>query len=571
MILLRPSIDAQRATLKAALGATRLPENHEDIDSSDGSPHTIPQQSAFLTRTNDLEPLLHWLSPQRFVSGRREGCLSRLKDQRNIPLRLRIAALTAILVAVIVILMSTVAYATVYQSLTFSLDNQLEDKASTLLTRIESDPSEGNVERLVPLFKSSNPTIRISLNPSGSVHYYGDNLSALADATKRSGEDTSIKTVGNERVITKTGNGDSSVVLARGLTDIHTIVLILAVVLLGVALTGVLLAIFAGYIVASVALRPIADLQETTEYIAKTDDLRPIEISGKDEIANLAQSFNSMLAALSDSRRKQAEFVADAGHELKTPLTSMRTNIEMLLMMQNEAVKNKFTAEDMAEMEHDIMAQMDELTQLVQDLVDLSRGESKQSLQDDVDMEETLFDSMERVKNRRQDVTFRLETFPWAFRGDAFGMSRAVVNLMDNAAKWSPPNGVVRVKMIPVSEDAIEITFSDSGPGISPEERSKVFQRFYRSVEARKMPGSGLGLSIVHQTVEKHGGTITAEESDDGGAMIRIHLPSNLHNKSTEPVLKPENLDDVAHLVQKRGSNSRRVGEEFIQKWSRQR
>lgn len=569
MILQRPSIDAQRETLKAALGAAELPEGHQSVYSSDQSFGGASEHPALLTRTNELEPLLHWVLRDRSPE-RRTMLLLGWKKQRNISLRLRIAALTAILVAVMVILMSTVAYATVYKSLTFWVDNQLEDQASTLLTRIENDPSDGTVDRIVPFFKSYNPTIRVSLTPPGSVHYFGDDLSAIADFPAGNGVATAIKTVGNERVISKSGKDGALVVMARGLTDIQSIVLILAVVLLGVALTGAFLAIFVGYIVSTVALRPIADLQDATEYIAETDDLRPIEISGKDEIANLAHSFNTMLSALSDSRRKQAEFVADAGHELKTPLTSMRTNIEMLLMMQNPAVASKFTAEDMGEMEHDIISQMDELTQLVQDLVDLSRGESKESLHDAIDMEDVIYDSMERVKNRRQDVTFRLETFPCTLRGDAFGMSRAVVNLMDNAAKWSPPNGVVRVTMIPVSEDAIDITFSDSGPGISPEERSKVFQRFYRSLEARKMPGSGLGLSIVHQTIEKHGGTITAEESDDGGAMMRVHLSVTVDPKYEEPPTETEDLGDVAHLVQQRGSNSRRVGEEFIQKWSRQ-
>jgi signal transduction histidine-protein kinase/phosphatase MprB family protein len=251
---------------------------------------------------------------------------------------------------------------------------------------------------------------------------------------------------------------------------------------------------------------------------------------GNDELALLTMSFNQMLAALDQSRQRQAQLVADAGHELKTPLTSMRTNIELLMLLQKPGAP-QISDEEKKALEHDVMAQMEELSTLIGDLVDLAREDAAETELQETDLAQVAQTAFERVRRRRPDVEFRLHVTPWYLWGDAHSLGRAILNLMDNAAKWSPADGVVRVKMTRLDEGRMQITISDSGPGIPEEEREKVFERFYRCIQSRSMPGSGLGLAIVRQVVDRHGGSITAEESEDGGAMFRMILPGYDHEE----------------------------------------
>ncbi|HKM24576.1 MAG TPA: HAMP domain-containing sensor histidine kinase, partial [Corynebacterium sp.] len=248
-------------------------------------------------------------------------------------------------------------------------------------------------------------------------------------------------------------------------------------------------------------------------------------VKGNDEIAQLTGSFNKMLSSLQDSRTRQSQLVADAGHELKTPLTSMRTNIEFLMMLNRPGMEGRIPEQDRQDLERDVLAQMEELSTLIGDLIDLSREEAGETAREPVELDAVLDSSLERVRRRRNDIDFDVDLIPWHLVGDQFSLGRATLNLLDNAAKWSPPGGVVRVRMTPLSDDRVQLSFADSGPGISPEDRTRVFERFYRSPEARSQPGSGLGLAIVKQTVVRHGGTVRVEESDDGGTLVIVELP----------------------------------------------
>lgn len=157
---------------------------------------------------------------------------------------------------------------------------------------------------------------------------------------------------------------------------------------------------------------------------------------------------------------------------------------------------------------------------------------------EEVDVVDVIETSLERVERRRPDVTFILKLNDWFLYGDPAALGRAVLNLMDNAAKWSPEDGTVRIDLRPVGEDLVELTVADSGPGIPEDERAKVFDRFYRAIQSRSMPGSGLGLAIVKQVIARHGGTIAVEESDDGGALMRVRLPGSAV-RSAEPSIAP--------------------------------
>lgn len=287
-------------------------------------------------------------------------------------------------------------------------------------------------------------------------------------------------------------------------------------VLLIVGGIGVAVAAVAGGMVTRAGLRPVARLTQAAERVARTDDLRPIPVFGSDELARLTEAFNLMLRALAESRERQARLVTDAGHELRTPLTSLRTNVE-LLMASMEPGAPRLPEQEMVDLRADVLAQIEELSTLVGDLVDLTRDDAGQVVHETVDMSEVIDRSLERVRRRRNDIHFDVDAIGWQVYGDAAGLSRAVLNLMDNAAKWSPPGAHVGITLRQLDTTHAELVVSDRGPGIPLHERRLVFERFYRSTTARAMPGSGLGLAIVKKVVLNHGGLLRVEDTVPGG------------------------------------------------------
>ena len=310
--------------------------------------------------------------------------------------------------------------------------------------------------------------------------------------------------------------------------------------LLAVGGIGVVIAAVAGGMVARTGLRPVGRLTEAAERVARTDDLRPIPVIGSDELARLTEAFNAMLRGLAESRDRQARLVADAGHELKTPLTSLRTNVELLMACSTPGAP-PIPESELAELRSDVIGQIEELSTLVGDLVDLTREDNAHGrLLEDVEMTEVVERSLERVRRRRNDIHFDVDIIGWQVHGDAAGLSRAVLNLLDNAAKWSPPGGTVGLRLGQVDAAHAELVVSDQGPGISPEERGLVFERFYRSTSARAMPGSGLGLAIVKQVVVKHGGMIRIGETFPGGQPPGTAFHVLLPGQRTVSVYRPE-------------------------------
>ena len=283
-------------------------------------------------------------------------------------------------------------------------------------------------------------------------------------------------------------------------------------------------------------------------------------------MAQLTTSFNQMLEALQESRSQQSQFVADAGHELKTPLTSMRTNIELLMMLNRAGGGFGMSDEDRKDLEDDVMSQMNELSTLIGDLVDLAREDGNEREPEPVDLCEVMMASLERARRRRPDVEFLVRFIPWELDGDPFALGRATLNLMDNAAKWSPATGTVRVSMEQLSSHEVRLRFDDSGPGIAPEEREKVFERFYRSAEARSMPGSGLGLAIVKSVIERHDGTIKIRESNDGGTRMEVILPG----KPVPGEIYVDGLADPHEGLPGGKDDPSDRGEIFAQRWFNQ-
>nr|WP_243407778.1 HAMP domain-containing sensor histidine kinase [Frankia canadensis] len=310
--------------------------------------------------------------------------------------------------------------------------------------------------------------------------------------------------------------------LARPTTDVDRTLRDLAVVLLVVGVVGVVGSALAGRIVARAALKPVDAAAAAAEEVARTQDLSAlIPVTGSDEITRLAESLNSMLRALEASRARQRQLVDDASHELRTPLTSLRTNIELLLRAEANPHRPLPPA-DREALLRDVDAQMRELSGLVSELVELARDEVPAEEVERLDLADIVVAAAERARRRAYGKGIRIDVdaVSCLVDGQPNMLERAVTNLLDNAVKFSPPASVVRVRCA-----AGEVTVADDGPGIAVEDRAQVFDRFYRATSARGLPGSGLGLAIVADAVHSHGGSVTAEASPSGGALMRMRLP----------------------------------------------
>ncbi|MER5865697.1 HAMP domain-containing sensor histidine kinase [Kitasatospora sp. NPDC002040] len=296
----------------------------------------------------------------------------------------------------------------------------------------------------------------------------------------------------------------------------------LELILLGVAVFGIIGAGVTGRLVARSALKPVDRLTDVVEHIARTEEVgNTIPVHGDDEIARLSSSFNSMSTALANSRDRQTRLIADAGHELRTPLTSLRTNVDLLIRSNDtgrplpEATRTKLLG--------NMKAQMQELTLLIGDLLQLSRPDSPKPGQNPtvVALHEIADRAVERARLRGPGLHFDLAVHPWYVHGDAAGLERAVINLLDNAVKYSPPGGTVEVALVQG-----RLTVRDHGPGIPADELQYVFDRFWRSPSSRQLPGSGLGLSIVAQTVRDGGGEVSLGAPPEGaGTLATVRLP----------------------------------------------
>ncbi|WP_254716311.1 HAMP domain-containing sensor histidine kinase [Actinomadura sp. WMMB 499] len=325
------------------------------------------------------------------------------------------------------------------------------------------------------------------------------------------------------RVLTRpvrTGDGSTAAVtFALPLDDVQDPLGDLALLMAAVAALGVLASAGAGLMTARAGLRPVDELTGTVEHIARTEDLDVrIPEEGTDEIARLGRSFNTMTGALAASRERQRRLIADAGHELRTPLTSLRTNIDLLL--RADAAGRDLPEATRRTLLTSVKAQMLELSDLVGDLLELARPDQTGPVRETVALHDVVTRAVERARLRGPGLTVRHDTSPWYVPGDPASLERAVVNLLDNAVKFSPPGGAVDVRLA-----GGELTVRDHGPGIPPEDLPHVFERFWRSPSARSLPGSGLGLSIVARSVTESGGTVVLEPADGGGTLARVRLP----------------------------------------------
>lgn len=447
----------------------------------------------------------------------------------SVSLRWRVMLLAMSMVAMVVVLMSVAVYAVVSRALYDDIDNQLHSRARLLIESgsLAADPAkaiEGTAYSDVNAMLVNPGRAIYTANQQGQTLPLGEPEKDVV-----SGELLmSLRTVNHQRVLAVHLASGSSLLISKSLAPTGVVIKRLGTVLLIIGGIGVAVAAIAGGAVARAGLRPVARLTEAAERVARTDDLRPIPVFGSDELARLTEAFNMMLRALAESRERQARLVTDAGHELRTPLTSLRTNVELLMAAMKPGAP-QLPEEEMADLRADVIAQIEELSTLVGDLVDLTRDDAGGVTHEPVDMSEIVDRSLERARRRRNDIEFDVDVIPWQVYGDSAGLARAVLNLLDNAAKWSPSGGRVGVRLFQTGPVHAELVVADQGPGIPPQERRLVFERFYRSTSARAMPGSGLGLAIVKQVVLKHGGAIRVEDAvpngQPPGTAIHVVLP----------------------------------------------
>ncbi|NKQ58416.1 HAMP domain-containing protein [Amycolatopsis sp. K13G38] len=447
--------------------------------------------------------------------------------KRRMSLRARVTLLAAACVAGVMALVSIGAYVTVYNNLYQQVDDNLATRA---VAAMQTPQVRQGLQEFPGAFLTTADIEIGLLDSSGLLQYppggkrppAGHEELAVARGTASSSLRTDTAT--DTRVIALQYAPGQALVLAQSLGSTKQALNQLAAVLALIGGGGIVIAALAGTAVARTGLRPVERLTSATEHIARTGDLRPIPVSGDDELARLTHSFNTMLGTVAESQERQRQLVADAGHELRTPLTSLRTNLELLLSA-SRAGAPALSERDRADIETDIKAQLDELTQLIGDLVELARQDEPRTEFERVDMVEVVERALDRARRRAGEIEFAVQLQPWFLVGDHAALERAVLNLLDNAVKFSPPASTVRVVLRPLGDGTAVVEVGDSGPGIAEADLPKVFDRFYRSSEARTLPGSGLGLSIVKQAAERHGGTVYAGRAPEGGALITIRIP----------------------------------------------
>ncbi len=444
--------------------------------------------------------------------------------------RTRLALVAAAAVGVAVVTASVVVYLVVHNELLGEVDRALSHRYEEIATGPGIDIEEGYLHIAGPPPSQQSDYVQ-AVPATGRPFVQPGAAFALPPndrdrATARGGRNVyfSDRQVDDTeyRVLTFPGNPGFAVQIFRPLTEVNRTLHRITLFLIFIAAGGMAVAAALGLLVARTALKPVKRLTATTEAVTETRDLsQRIETTStsNDELGRLATSFNTMLGALEESSRSQRQLVADASHELRTPLTSLRTNIEVL------ARANELAPEDRERLLDDVIEQIDEMTVLIGELIELARESRPDAVVEpagEVRLDLLTADAIERTRRNRPSVEFETDLHESLVHGAPSTIERAVANLLDNAAKWSPPGGPVEVAV----RDG-EVLVRDHGPGIAEEDLPYVFDRFYRSRGARGMPGSGLGLAIVKQVAESHGGSVVAEQPPGGGTLMRLRLNGN--------------------------------------------
>ena len=447
--------------------------------------------------------------------------------------RARLVLASALAVALAIVAASALTYVLVRDELLGQVDEALHARAATTRLRIVQDPESGRrfLDVPPPLLGGAPGYTQLVTASGSTIRPFAEGLAlpvtgrdrAAAAGTSGDAFFSDAHVAGTHvRVLTLPLGHGYALQIARPLDEVDSALARIRNWLLLIAALGVVFAAALGLVVARAVLTPVRRLTRTAEDVTETRDLsRRIEVTGRDELSRLASTFNTMLAALEDSSRAQRRLVSDASHELRTPLTSLRTNIEVL------ARDDELPRREREELLLDVTDQLTEMTALVAELMELARGDQEPAETEDIRLDLVVADAIERTTRNRPGVRFRPQLEESLVRGVPATIERAVSNLLDNAAKWSPTGGEIEVTV-----KGGEVSVRDHGPGIDAADAPFVFDRFYRAPTARGMPGSGLGLAIVRQVAEAHGGTVSAEAAEGGGTRMRLRLPELVETSS---------------------------------------
>jgi two-component system, OmpR family, sensor histidine kinase MprB len=454
-----------------------------------------------------------------------------------VPLRRRISLVAAASVAVAVAVAVMICYFAVRDQMVSQIDGELRAQAQLTVDTLRG---MGPLPSLSAKAGGPAPYSQVVL-PNGTVQYNPHDgiklpqtrpAELVADGT-RPPYMTSVWVGGAHlRMYTfqltgQFGAGLTSVAVqeARPLASVDNVLSDLKPILAAVFLLVVGLAAVLARLATRRVLMPLAEVTATAEAIAATEDLdRRIEVRADDEVGQLARRFNEMLERLATSREALDEsviaqrlLVADASHELRTPVTSLRTNIEILI--ESGAILDE---EERHRLLDDVVEQCEELSTLVSDLIEVARGDLPPETIEDTRLDQLVEEALHRARRNSPQTPFSDTLEPVAVQGNSERLTRAINNLLDNAARHTQPGTPVEI-----SVDTAGVTVRDHGNGIAGEDLPHVFDRFYRGADSRARQGSGLGLAIVKQVAEQHGGTVTAANAPDGGAVFRLLLPAS--------------------------------------------
>lgn len=434
-------------------------------------------------------------------------------------LRLRLTLVAAVVVAAVVAIASLL----VYLIMRHDLRRQVDDTLKTHAALIQRRPDEAIIHGPGGFGQFIGDYVQV-LFPNGAVQNQSgttdvvlplDQRVRAVSSTKTTYflRDVTIKDAHYREIVAPLPQPLGAVMIVRSLGDVDHELGRLRLILILVSLGGVLAAALAGALVSRTTLAPVRRLTGAAERIAETGDpSERVESSGGGELARLGTAFNTMLAALEESLETQRRFVADASHELRTPLTSLQTNIEVLKQQE------RLDPEQRVRLFSDLEREAHEMRDLITGLLELARGDTHLERRP-VQVDELVESAVDRARARFPNVHFNAHIEPTTVDGIPERLERAVWNLLENAGKWTKPGSSVDVTLA-----RGELRVRDHGPGIAPEDREHVFDRFYRSADARSLPGSGLGLAIVREVAEAHGGSVSAEEAPGGGALLRLRL-----------------------------------------------
>ncbi|MFG1998383.1 ATP-binding protein [Spirillospora sp. NPDC048911] len=459
-------------------------------------------------------------------AGRQPRRLTRWWRRRSLRTRLTVIAATAITVSVFVTLQVGI------ELLNWELQDTAEDQLRADSRVLATNAERAGLARVqLPPYPGSSQLVRVIL-PDGSTRTPAGQP-ALPPVSERAGRvaqgasaDLMEWNDSGGYFISTLRAGDGAVQVARVADDDNSITEF-GVGMLLIGLLCVVGAALVGRAVARTGLAPIDRLTAAAVRVAQTRDLdADIPDEGGGEIRRLIQSINEMLAALRDSRRAQRLLAEDAAHELKTPLTSLRLNVELLIRLDRRGtLDSALPAESRTRLLNDLGAQVAELSTLAAELTDLARGDVSDESTELLDLADVVVAAATRGRSRVPDIEVALDVTSVWVSGRPAALQRAVLNLIDNAGKWSPAGQPVQVRLRAEGASAV-LEVDDAGPGIDAADVPRVFDRFYRADSARALPGSGLGLSIVQRVVDAHGGRASVARSARGGALLRVDLPA---------------------------------------------